>query len=144
MFAKASDFTGGAFFKPADHMNDLALLIEPKRIEKGVPNTYQGQTRIRDEVYADIAVFATSESLDKGEPTETLKNAKVVHGMLTSTLEQAMGQAMVSIVRKIPTKGGSGYVFRDTDASTEAKVADYYTKREAAIGEAMESVPDFD
>lgn len=143
-FAKASDLGGGAFFKPADHMTDLALLIEPKRIDRNVESTYQGTSRLRDEVTADITVFKTQESLDKGEPTEVLKSVKVVHGMLTGSLEKVIDGAMLGIIRKIPTKGGSGYAFRDPEADAEAKVANYYTQREAAAAEAVAEAPSFD
>lgn len=147
-FKKASDLGGGAFFKPADHMTDLALLIEPKRIDKDVDSTYQGTTRVRDEVTADITVFKTQESLDKGEPTEVLKAVKVVHGMLTSSLEKVLADgpngAMLGIVRKIPTKAGSGYAFRDPEADAEGKVFTFYTKRESEAAEAVAEAPSFE
>lgn len=143
-FAKASDLGGGSYFKPADHMTDLALLVEPKRIDKDVPSTYNGQTRKRDEVTADITVFKTQESLDRGEPSEVLKSVKVVHGMLTSSLEKVMGGAMLGIVRKIPTQAGAGYAFRDVEADAEAKVGTFYAKREQAAAEAVAEAPSFD
>lgn len=143
-FAKASDLAGGSYFKPADYMTALALLIEPKRIDKDVESTYNNQTRLRDEVIADITVFKTQESLDRGEPTEVLKSVKVVHGMLTGSLEKVMGGAMLGIIRKVPTKGGAGYAFRDVETAHEGLVATYYTKRESAAAEAMSDAPDFD
>jgi hypothetical protein len=145
-FAKPSEFTGGAIFKPANHMNDLALLIEPKRITKGVPNTYNGKTTMRDEVTSDITVFGTSEALDTGNPTAVIKGARVVHTMLTSTLERIMGGAMVGIVRKVPTASGSGFAFRDVDPGVEAAVGAYFEGRETAIEQALSSgaMPSFD
>lgn len=143
-FAKASDLGGGSFFKPADHMTALALLVEPKRIDKNVESTYQGTTRLRDEVTADITVFKTQEALEKGEPNEVLKSVKVAHGMLTGSLEKVMGGAMLGIVRKVPTKSGSGYAFRDVESDHEALVANYYTQREAAAAEAVAEAPSFD
>lgn len=143
-FAKASDLGGGTFFKPGEHMTDLALLVEPKRIDKGVKSTYNNVVRERDEVTADVTVFKTQESLDKGEPSDVLKSVKVTHGMLTSSLEKVMGGAMLGIVRKIPTQAGSGYAFRDVEGDAEAKVFAYYTKRESAAAEAVADAPDFD
>jgi hypothetical protein len=145
-FAKPSDVSGGTFFKPLDHMNDLALLMEPTHIVKGVANTYNGKTTLRDEVTADITVFATSEALEKGQPTAVIKGARVVHTMLTSTLERVMGGAMVAVVRKVPTQAGAGYAFRDVDWSTEAVVGDYFERREGAVDEARASgaMPTFD
>jgi hypothetical protein len=145
-FAKPSAISGGTFFKPLDHMNDLALLIEPTSIVKGVENTYQGRTTLRDEVTADVTVFANSEALEKGEPTEVIKGARVVHGMLTSTLERVMGGAMVAVVRKIPTQNGSGYAFRDVEWEVEAAVGAYFEQREVAVDTARASgaMPSFD
>lgn len=139
-FAKPSDYAGASFFKPAEHMTDLALLIEPKTIERNVPSTYQGTTRNRDEVIADITVFSNQSDLDGGTPAKVMKSAKITHGMLTSTAEKILGGAMVATVTKIPTKGGSGYVFRDVDAETEGKVGAYYTAR----SEAAANAPSFD
>ena len=145
-FAKPSEFAGGTYFKVADHMNDLALLVEPKRIDKGVSNTYNGVTKLRDEVTADVTIFATSEALEKGQPTEVAKDVKFVHNMLTSTLERLIGGAMVGVIRKIPTKSGAGYVFRDVAPEVEAQVGNYYVQREAAIKAALESdaMPSFE
>jgi hypothetical protein len=144
--AKPSEFTGGGFFKPADHLTDLALLVEPKRIDRGVQNTYQGRITLRDEVTCDIAIFATSEALDTRTPTATFKDVRVVHAMLTSTLERLIGGALVANVRKIPTKSGSGYAFRDVDDPVQAAVSDYYDHREAQVTAALASgdMPSFD
>ncbi|MEV4642790.1 hypothetical protein AB0J80_36160 [Actinoplanes sp. NPDC049548] len=143
-----SSYAGGAFFKPADHMTDLAILVEPKRIDREQPNTYQGKTTYRDEVTADITVFRTSESLEKGEPSEVIKGARIAYGMLTSTLDkilkQGAGGAIVSVIRKVPTRNGAGYVFRDVEGSVLAQVAACADKREAALAEAVASAPDFD
>lgn len=143
-FTKPSDLGGGGFFKPADHMTALALLIEPKTIEKNVPNTHNGQTRNRDEVVADISVFENQAALDAGQPTNVLGKVKVVHGMLSRDLEKILGGAMVGTVTKIPTKAGSGYVFRDVDPAVEAIVGEYYNTREKAVAEALASAPSFD
>lgn len=140
MFARPSDYAGNSYFKPADHMNDLAILIEPKTIERGVPSTYNNQTRIRDEVIADVAVFANQAALESGEPTSIIKSTKFVHGMLTSTLEKILGGAMVATITKVNTQNGSGYVFRDVDSATEERVGKYYTARSEAIAAA----PSFD
>ncbi len=145
-FAKPSEFTGGTIFKPANYMNDLALLVEPKRVDKGIPNTYNGKTTMRDEVTADITVFATSEALDTGTPTEVMKSAKVVHTMLTSTLERLIDNAMVAVVRRVPTRSGSGFAFRDVEPAIESAVSAFYEQREAAVAAALSSgnMPSFD
>lgn len=143
-FSKPSDFQGGAFFKPAEHMNDLALLIEPKKIDRDVRSEYQGNERIRDEVTADVTVFGTQESIDTKTPTATMNGVRVTHGMLTGTLERILGGATVAVVRKVPTKRGSGYAFRDVENQANiAKIGEFYTEREANIAEAAASAPAF-
>jgi hypothetical protein len=139
-FAKPSDYAGNSFFKPKEHQTDLAILVEPKTIEKNVPSTYNGTTRVRDEVIADITVFSNQGALDNGQPSKIMKSCKVVHGMLTSTLEKILGGAMVATVTTTQTQAGSGYVFRDVDDQTEAKVGAYYTAR----SEAAASAPSFE
>lgn len=136
MFAKPSDYAGASFFKPKEYQNDLALLIEPKTIQRGVENTYNGKTTLRDEVVADISIFSNQAALESATPTTILKSAKVVHGMLTSTLEKVLGGAMVATVTTTATKSGSGYVFRDVDAATEEAVGNYYKSRSEAVAAA--------
>ncbi|MEU7570349.1 hypothetical protein [Micromonospora sp. NPDC049240] len=141
-FAKPS---AGEFFKPAEHMNDLALLIEPKSIRKNVPHTYQGVSSVRDELTADITVFRTEESLDKAQPSRVIKGATIAHKYLVADLEAAIGQVFLGVVTKKPFKnGGSGFVWKSVDPSTEAKAANYFTNREAAISAALDDAPDFD
>lgn len=145
IFGKASDYAGGAFFKPANHMNDIALLVEPTKIDKDVTSTYQGNTRVRDEVTADITVFATTEAVETGVPTEVQKGVRVVHGMLTSTLERNMGKPFLGIIRKVPTKAGSGYAFRDVENGAHiTKITEFYVAREAEVEANKAAAPGFD
>lgn len=146
-FAKPSDLAGASYFKPGDYETALALLVEPKTIDKGVPNEYprgSGIVKPRDEVTADITVFKNQGDLEANKPSEVIKNVKVVHGMLTSSLEKILGSAMAAVVTKIPTKNGSGYVFRDLSPEDEAKVVAYYDGRESAVAEAVAAAPGFD
>jgi hypothetical protein len=136
MFAKPSDYAGNSYFKPGDHMSDLALLIEPKTIDRNVESTFNNQTRLRDEVIADISVFDNQAALESGTPSAIMKSTKVVHGMLTSTLEKILGGAMVATVTKVQTQAGSGYVFRDVDPATEAQVGAFYSARTEAVAAA--------
>jgi len=140
LFAKPSDYAGASYFKPGDYMTALALLVEPKTIAKNVPSTYNNQVRNRDEVIADISVFANQADLDSATPSQVLKSTKVVHGMLTSTLEKILGGALAGVVSKTQTQAGSGYVFRDVTEDVEAKVETYYKNRSAAAAAA----PSFD
>ncbi|MFI5840525.1 hypothetical protein ACIA8K_12535 [Catenuloplanes sp. NPDC051500] len=143
----ASSFNGGGVFKPGNHMADKALLIEPKRIDRDRPNTYQGVTKNRDEVTANITVFKTEESLSTGKPSEVLDGARVVHGMLTDYLDKVLAggpdQAVVVILTKVPTKGGSGYAFRPATPEVTKQVIAYGVQREADIAKAVADAPAF-
>lgn len=143
----ASSFAGGAIVKPAEHMLDLAILVEPKSIARQVPSTYQGVTRYRDEVTADVTFFKTSESLDKREPSEVVKGARFVHGMLTDFLDKVLAsgpdKAVVVVIIKTPTKGGAGYAFRPASDEATAAVSAYANAREAALEAAVADAPDF-
>ena len=142
-FHKPSDYAGNSFFPAKDHLTDLAIMVEPVSIVRDVPSTYKGKTRNRDEVLADLTVFGNTESLSTGTPTKVYKNTKVVHGMLTSTLEKFLGGATVARLEKIPTENGSGFVFRDVSDEIEGQVEKFYVAREDAAQKALASVPDF-
>lgn len=144
MFSKPSEFAGGSYFKPKEHTSDLALLIEPTHIDKNVESDYNGQKRTRDEVTANITVFANTSELEAGKPGKIMKNTKIVHGMLTSTVERIIGGAMVATVTMTATRNGQGYVFRDVDAATEAKVGAYFQARDAEIAANLADAPGFD
>lgn len=140
-FGKVSDHVGSGYFKPLEHMTDLALLIEPKSIARGVQSTYNNQVRVRDEVVADVSVFANQADLNSQKPSNVLKSVKVTHGMLTSTLEHFMGGAIVVTVTKTTTQNGSGYVFRDVqDDALLGTVKAYFDAR----SEAAAAAPSFE
>lgn len=141
-FGKVADHVSSGYFKPADHMTALALLVEPKSIARNVPSEYKGQVRNRDEIVADLSIFENQADLNNNKPSTILKSVKVVHGMLTQALEHFIPEgAIVVQVTKVDTKNGSGYVFRDvTDATTLGAVKTYYDNRSAAAA----SAPSFD
>jgi hypothetical protein len=127
---KASDFVGGGgFFNVKEHMGDLALLIEPKSIRKNVPNEYNGQTSVRDELKADVSVFANQADLDAKKPSQVLKGVTFVHVLLTRDLEPLIGGGTVVTLDK--TQKGS-YCMRPPAADAEAAAEAYYEAREAA------------
>lgn len=143
---KASDLSGGTFFDPKAVQDALGLLVEPARVDKDVTYTkYQSnETAKRDEATANVTVFKTSENLAGTVEPEVLKGVRVVHSMLVSSLEKVVGDAMIGVIRKIPTKSGSGYAFRDPDAATINAIEAWYNKREAGIAAAIADAPDFD
>lgn len=144
-FKRPSEFAGGSYFKPAEYMTALALLVEPKKVERDVQSEYKGEVRVRDEVISDVTVFGNSESLETGIPTEVIKDTRVTHGMLTDTLSKIIGDPLIGVIRRIPTKRGSGYAFRDLeDAGQIDQAAAFFFKRNEDKAAALASAPDFD
>lgn len=139
-FTKPSAGSGG-FFKPADHVNDLALIVEPKSIKRDVPNEYQGKTTLRDELTCDITVFRNSQNVEQCAPHDVLKNVVVDKQVLTK--EATIGEVMLARVGK--PSGKNYYAWLEvTDAAVEAACAAYFEKREGAIADALADVPDFE
>lgn len=143
---KASSLSsGGTFFKPGDHGDALAILFEPKSIRRDVPNTYQGVTKNRDEVTADITIFRTQDHIAGKRSPEVITGAIVVHGAICSALEEVMGEATIGVVRKIQGKTGNTYWgLKDPADDVFAKVEGWYSEKEAALQKAMDEAPGFD
>lgn len=131
---------GGVFFKPAEHSTDIALLVEPKSWTHNPNNTYEGRVSPRDEVIADITIFANSDQLNgKAEPT-VLKDAIIVSTALASICKENIDEALPVVIRK--TK--NYWDFEVLSGPTLTKVEKFYDDREAAIAAAMADAPDFD
>lgn len=143
--SRASDLAGGTYFKPADHSSALALLVEPLRLDKDVPYQPFDKTApmsTRDELTANLTIFPNQDAVDgKVEPV-ILKGAVFTHSMLVGSLSKIIGDAMIGVIRRVPTKAGSGYAFRDADPGTDAKVTAYYEGRDAAVAAAIAEAPD--
>lgn len=139
-FEKPSDHSGASFFPVKDHLNDVALMVEPKSVQLDVPNTYQGRTTTRDEVRCDVTVFANASSLDQGLPTKIYKDTVIHNTALASTLKKVMGKVMTARLAKKQMSGGSGYVFEDLTDDENNKLASYWQKR----SDTAASAPSFD
>ena len=135
---------GGAFFKPAQYVTSIAIVIETKSIALQVPNTFKGKTEMRDEVTADVTIFSTLESVEQGVPTEFIKDATIGHGALVNGVREGIPMEYYVIVRKEDFKSGnSGFVFREVDAGLGKKLQAYMDKRDADRKAALDAVPDF-
>ena len=144
MFVNPSNFGGGGFFKPKDHNTALAILIEPKSIDYEVENNYEGQVTYRDEVTADISVFATQADLEAGTP-EVLKSYRVTHAGLTKPLERMLKSEQTAMVATLTQWKGRAWIWNDlTDKVRLKQVEAFYTKREQDVAEAIDAAPDFD
>jgi hypothetical protein len=141
--------TGGAFFKPAEHAADLALMIEPKRVMADQKNEYNGETTYRDEVVADISVFRNSQNVDNQTPFEVIRDARISHSALVSEAREHIptpGADSAPMLVKVGKRAGKNYYEFKFDVPNDvmSAVAGYYTKREAALAEATADAPGFD
>lgn len=147
---RSSDIQGGSsFFKPKDFEGAVALLIEPLSVQRDVTFTpYQakpGVTDQRDEVTADVTVFASAADLKAGKGVEQ-KGMTVTHKAITSRLSRVVGDQVVGVMGKKQFEGSAApaWVIDEVDDSTFEAVASYYEKREEAVKAALADVPDFD
>lgn len=127
---KASDFAGGGgFFSNKEHLADLALLIEPKSIRKDVPNEYQGKTSLRDELKADVSVFANQADIEAKKPSQMLKGVTIVGVLVVRDLEPLIGGGTIA---RLDMTAKGAYCLRPPAPSDEAAAEAYYEAREAA------------
>lgn len=134
------------FFKMADHVNDLAIIFEPKSYRENVPTDYGDRTFVQ--VY--VTIFRTSASLKKGKPDfegMVTVNDSVPADQLSKALDAAKkdgddNPALIYRVgqvsnKKATTKYWSLIEAREDDKALAVK---FYEDREAALNE----VPDFE
>lgn len=134
--------SAGGFFKPEEHKDAVAFLIEVNRFEHQRP----GQFGPKDTVHADVSVFKTQADLDGGKP-EVLKGALIQTTILARDLEELVGSATIVKLDKVKAKQAGrqdAWVWRQVDADVKAKVIAYAEKREAEIQAALAAAPSFD
>ncbi|MFC4336005.1 hypothetical protein [Salininema proteolyticum] len=124
-----SEVASSGYFKPAEHSGVAALLVEPTSVERDVPNEYQGVVTNRDEVTADISVFATAADAEAKRPSTVLRSVKVTHARLTPPASRAVAGAFIATVGQKPNE--KGYVWLPVDAPVERAVTEYYEARPA-------------
>jgi len=146
---RSSDIQGGSsYFKPAEHDKAVALLIEPLSVQRDVQYTpYQakpGVTDNRDEVTADVTVFASAADLAAGKGVE-VKGMTFTHKAITSRLSRVVGDQVVGVMGKkqFENSAAPAWVIDEVDDATFEKVAAYYEAREAAVAAALADVPSF-
>lgn len=144
---RANEYVGsGLFFKPETYKDSVAILFEPKSVERDVFDAMQGKNR--DEVLCDVTVFESQADLDAGVGTE-LKGIKVTHGGITRGLSRAIGEQVVGKLskKKFPKGVNPSWVIDNEDFpiddATFDKVASYYENREAGVKAALADVPEF-
>lgn len=131
--------TSGGWFKPKDHADAVAILIEVKSFEQQRP-TPNGP---KDSALVDLTIFASEAELE-GEPTVT-KGCRIEQTVLAKDLASLVGKA--TIVKLGQHQGKSpnpAWVWRQVDASVKAKVVAYAERREAELQAAVAAAPSFD
>jgi len=138
LFAKPT--TGGNFFKPADHMNDLGILIEPKKVLKDQAHVYEGIHSTRDVGIADIAVFRNSADVETATPSLIIENAQITNQVLVADIERNdwVGKVALVVIRK----AGRAYVYREPEhPGVEEAAQKYYEAREAEAAANLDDFP---
>lgn len=139
--------SGSSYFKPEEHKTAFVLLVEPKSVQRDVPNTYAGVTKNRDEVTADVTIFQTKAALEAGTGVE-VKDMTVTHGGITNKLIRALGNddAVVGRLGKkqFEKSPAPAWVIDDElEDATFDLVSAYFEAREAAVQAALANVPSF-
>lgn len=130
----------GEYFDPKQYMGTgKVLLIEPQALRENVQNNYNGNISYRDEVDANLTVFANPTALETGKPTSTVF-VTFVHKVLTDVTSKCIGGAMAAKV----SKGKKAFFFEDVSPEIEGMIEDYLEKRDAAVQAALDAAPDFD
>lgn len=134
---------GGGWFKPSDHEDAAAFLIEVKRFERQRPTSYGP----KDSAVCDITVFSSPAELEAGTPSEELKGTRVENTLLARDLADLVGNATITVLAQTkPSKPGQkpGWVWRPVTKAVRDKVVAYATKREAEVQAAIEAAPSFE
>lgn len=129
------------YFKPANHKNAHAFLIEIDRIARNSPG-YQGE--LKDAAYADITVFETEADLAEGASPKVYRNARVDNSLLAKELIKIYEDDTTETVRVLDMWKGDkmpkpAWVWRFPPESVREAVIEWYERREAGL----EELPDF-
>lgn len=134
---------GGGWFKPADNVDALAIMIEVKGFDRQRP-TPNGP---KDSALCDVTVFMTEAALENGTPDTISVGQRIEQTVLARDLASLVNSATIVTVTQIEAKKAGqrpAWVWRPASGAAKAKVMAYYQVREAAVAAALESVPDFE
>ena len=134
--------TGGEFFSPKNHVGDLAIILEPKKVLKDQPFDDNGTPGTRDVAIADIACFRDHGDVEKGEPSVILKGAKITQSILVGDIEENGWVDEVALV--VIRQPKRAYVYRSVeDEAAEAAAGEWYSRRNEEIEKNLDEVPEF-
>jgi hypothetical protein len=133
---------GGGWFKPAEHKDAAAILIEVTAFDRQRP-TPNGP---KDSALCDLSIFPTEAELASGEPL-VIKGTRVEQTVLARDLADLVGSATIVTVVQVPSKKAGAHpawVWRPTSLDVKNQVIAYAQKREAEVQAALDAVPSFD
>lgn len=133
---------GGNFFRPEDHKDAAACLIEVLDFKRQVPSKFGP----KDAVFCDITVFETDADIKSGTVKSEFKNAQIQSVVLVKNLQDLVGQATIAKLTQLPPLNGNRPAWAWAEVSEDVKngVIEYATKREAEVDAAAADAPDFD
>jgi hypothetical protein len=138
-----SDISGSAFFKPADYLDAVAILVEPILVEEDVRNEYNGVVNVRDEVTADLMIWSSLADFANDTPV-VLKRVKLTHSGLTRIAKKAVGGATIARVEEYTTKYRStGFRLAKPDAEAYRLAVEAFEHRRSQIEAVAASAPPF-
>ncbi|MGW2539817.1 hypothetical protein ACWC5I_02865 [Kitasatospora sp. NPDC001574] len=133
----------GGWFKPAEHKDAVAILLEVNGYERQRP-TPNGP---KDSALADVTVFKTPDQLKNYAP-EVSQGQRIEQTVLARDLEGVVGSAVLVTVDQVPAKkpgAHPAWVWRQvTDSDIKSLVIAYAEQRDAAVKTAVDAAPDFD
>lgn len=128
---------GGTFFDAKDHLDDRAILLEPKRIVEGVPDNFNPGETITV-VYADLAIFPDKRSLEEGSPV-VLLDASIKSTILVKDIVEKGWLNKKAIVRVEKPK--RAYVWRAPEGEVVEAVKNYAIARDEQRAKDAEDFP---
>lgn len=136
----AKRISGGDYLKAADHVNDLAIILEPKKVLKDQPHEIDGIKGIRDVAIADVTCFRNSEDVESGVPSLILKDVQITNQILVADVERNDWLGKVALVTI--EKAKRAFVYRDVVfPGAEAAAIAFYDKRNADIAANLDAAP---
>lgn len=133
---------GGNYFKPEDHHDAVAILIEVRDFKRQVPTDFGP----KDTAYCDVTIFDDQDALTAGNASSVLSNAPIQQTALARDLADLVDAATIVQLGQAKAKPGRqpAWVWRNTSQDTKSLVIAYADKRDSAREEALAAAPDFD
>lgn len=114
-------------FKPAEHANDIAFIIVPREIKRGVATQF-GE---KDFVHFDAYAFESMGDIEAATPREYF-NCSLPNVALIQTMEDSVGMVMgpYRFIQKPSKKGNPAWVFEALSPSDAGfAVADAFAEK---------------